>query len=238
MARPLIGITTYVEPVVHGQIWNEPAVFTPATYVESLIRAGAAPLLLPPSPADPAEVLAAVGGLLLIGGPDVDPALYGAEPHPKTEMPRRDRDEWEIGLVRAAIDRDVPVLAVCRGIQVLNVALGGTLHQHLRDVVGHRQHLIQVGRMNPNAVTVEPGNLLASILPAETKALCHHHQAVDRVADGLTVVARHADGIIEAVVAADRRFVLGVQWHPEEDPDDDRLFTAFVEAVRNPSSGR
>jgi putative glutamine amidotransferase len=228
-APPLIGLTTYVEPITHHG-WAEAAAFTPSSYVGSVIRAGGAPLLLPPGPAGPRRVLGAVAGLVLIGGPDVDPALYGAEPHPSTDRPRPERDAWEAALCRAALEMDLPLLAVCRGTQLLNVALGGTLHQHLEEVVGHTGHRAQPGRMGPVAVTVEPSTQLAAIVgDGEGHGLCHHHQAIDRLGDGLVVTARAADGTVEAVELPGRGFAVGVQWHPEEDTADDRLFAALVE---------
>lgn len=237
MTRALIGLSTYVEPVTHGD-WKEAAAFVPSTYVDAVDAAGGTPVLLPPSSAAPAELVAALDGLMVIGGPDVDPALYGAEPHPYTDTPRRRRDEWESGLALAALDADVPLLAICRGIQLLNVVLGGSLHQHVEEVVGHTGHLTMVGQMNPNVVTVRPHTKLASILPGEAGALCHHHQAVDRLGRDLVVTAATADGTVEAVEIPGKRFAIGVQWHPEEEPSDGRLFEAFVAAAREHQEAR
>ncbi len=230
MRRPLVGLTTDVERVAHG-VWEEDAAFTPCNYLDALGRAGAAPLLLPPGP-DPVPALAPLRGLVLIGGPDVDPDLYGAAPHPRTDRPRRHRDDWEMALCRAALAADLPVLAVCRGIQLLNVTLGGTLHQHLEEVVGHRGHLTVEGQMSRNPVVVATRSRLAQVVGVATTGLCHHHQALDRIGAGLAVTARAPDGTVEAVELPDRRFVLGVQWHPEEDPSDKRIFEAFVESCR------
>jgi anthranilate synthase component 2/putative glutamine amidotransferase len=144
---------------------------------------------------------------------------------------RPDRDRWDQALLAAALERDLPVLAVCRGLQVLDVALGGTLHQHVPDVVGHEGHRPVPGTYGTTRVTLEPGSKLAAALGDELDVPCHHHQAIDRVPDALTAVGRAADGLVEAVEMPDRSFVVGVQWHPE-DSGDQRLFEALVDAAR------
>lgn len=227
---PLIGLSTYVERARYGA-WDEPAALLPYSYVLAVVRAGGCPVLLPPAPAQPRAVLSALDGLVLTGGPDVAPGAYGAEPHAETDAPREQRDAWEIGLCQEALDTDLPLLAICRGLQVLNVAMGGTLHQHLPDVVGHEGHRGTLGQTTPNHVGLSPGSVLASVLGTETEGLCHHHQGVDRLAGGLRAVGFADDGTVEAIEVTSQRFAVGVQWHPEDNPADDRLFTALVEAA-------
>jgi gamma-glutamyl-gamma-aminobutyrate hydrolase PuuD len=224
MPRPLVGLSTYIDPVRRGT-WEKESAFTPTSYVDAVSRVGATPVLLPPSATEPADVLAPMTGLVLIGGGDVDPDLYGAERDPRTNRPRKERDAWEIGLCLAALDADLPLLAICRGAQVLNVALGGTLHQHLESAAAHD------GRTN--RIAVAAGSRLASVVGEDVEGHCHHHQGLDQVAPGLRVVARAADGTVEAVEVLDKGFAVGVQWHPEDQPRDDRLFAALVAAGRN-----
>jgi putative glutamine amidotransferase len=176
-------------------------------------------------------VLSTLDALVLTGGPDVDPARYGAEPHEATGRPRPARDAWEEELCRGALARDLPVLAICRGLQVLNVALGGTLHQHLPDLVGHEGHRTAPGEMSPNDVTMVAGTRLASVLGGQARGHCHHHQAIDRLGRGLVVAARAEDGTVEAAELPGPTFAVGVQWHPEDNPDDDRLFVALLQAA-------
>ena len=227
---PLIGLTTYVEPARHGSS-EEVSAFLPISYVTSVIRSGGCPLLLPPSPAEPGIPLSAVNGLVVTGGPDVDPKLYGADPHPETSVPRPERDAWEVALCRAALDDDLPILAICRGLQVLNVAMGGTLHQHLPEVIGNSLHREVVGQLTSNEITLLEDSAVGSIVGTRTEGLCHHHQAVDRLGRRMRAVGFAADGTVEAVEVAGQEFALGVQWHPEDNPDDDRLFEALVEAA-------
>jgi putative glutamine amidotransferase len=230
MPRPLVGLSVYLEHIRLAG-FDERAAYTPSRYVTAIDAAGAIPVLLPPSDAEPREVLSHLDGLVLIGGSDVDPALYGAEPHPRTQKPRPQRDRWEVGLARAALDADLPLLAICRGHQLLNVTLGGSLHQHLEEVVNHTGHMAAAGGMSRNQVDLVPGSRLAAILGRRASVLCHHHQAVDRVGEGLVVAARAPDGTIEAMEVPGKTFAFAVQWHPEEDPGDGRLFAAFVQAA-------
>ena len=227
---PLIGLTTYVEPARHG-VWDEVSALLPMSYVSAVIRSGGTPVLLPPSPADPRDVLSVLSGLVVTGGPDVDPARYGASPHEETDRPRPERDQWEADLCLAAVELDLPLLAICRGLQVLNVALGGTLHQHVPDVTGSDSHRLVRGQMSPNAVRVEAGTALARVLGSTSEGLCHHHQAIDQLGQGLRAVAFAADGTVEGAELPERAFALGVQWHPEDNPEDDRLFQALVHAA-------
>jgi putative glutamine amidotransferase len=228
---PLVGLTTYQEPARFG-VWDTEAALLPRTYVDAIARSGAAPVLLPPQ-AGARVPPTALDGLVLTGGADVDPARYGQAAGAHTQAPRPDRDAGEFALLEAALAAGLPVLAVCRGMQVLNVALGGTLTQHLPDVVGHAEHSPAPAVYGTVRVTLAPGSRAAAILGAEAKVRCYHHQAVDEVAAGLVVTGRAEDGTVEAVELPGPAFVLGVQWHPETDPDDDRLFRALVDAARD-----
>ena len=232
-----IGVTTYLEPVVMG-LWNRPGSMLPRVYSDCVLAAGAAVMTLPPQPptADVvARVLDGVDGLMLTGGKDVDATLYGQQPHPENDAPRPDRDAWEIALVRAAIERDLPLLGICRGLQVLNVALGGTLIQHLPDVIGSNRYSYGNATFADNPVITVPGTRTAEILGSGLTVKSYHHQALDRVAPGLTVSARGVDGsddgIVQAVDIDGVTFGVAVQWHPEESPDDLRLFQALVAAA-------
>lgn len=229
-----IGVTTYLEPVVMG-LWNRPGSMLPRVYSDCVIGAGAAVVSLPPQPptADVvARVLDGIDGLMLTGGKDVDATLYGQEPHPENDAPRPDRDAWEIALVLAALERDLPVLGICRGLQVLNTTLGGTLIQHLPDVIGSTRYNAGGGVFTPNPAITVPGTTAAALLGDRLTVQSYHHQALDEVAPGLTVSARGDDGVIQAVDVDVLSFGVAVQWHPEESAADDaRLFRALVEAA-------
>jgi gamma-glutamyl-gamma-aminobutyrate hydrolase PuuD len=232
---PRIGLPTYVERARWGP-WDRPAALLPHAYVTAVVGAGGLPVLLPPadvpSPATAAAAaLDGLDGLVLTGGADVDPAVYGADVALETTGLRPDRDAWERALLAEALERDLPVLAICRGLQLLDVSLGGTLHQHVPDVVGHAGHRPEPGTYGSTDVQVRPGTHLAVIVGDSVQVPCHHHQSIDRLGTGLTVAATAPDGVIEAVEAPDRGFVLGVQWHPE-DGDDPRLFDALVAAAQ------
>ncbi len=235
--RPLVGVTTYLERAVQGP-WDERFALVPETYLLGVEEGGGTPLLLPPQPFDDAvveRVLDAVDALVLTGGADVDPARYGAERGPHTQTPRLDRDAWEAALTERALARDLPVLAICRGVQLLNTVLGGTLAQHVPDLTD-ADHGEAPGAFAPTDVEVVDGTRVRDVLGAVGDRLtvhCHHHQVLDRVADGLVVAARSADGLIEAVESPEHAFVLGVQWHPEQDAADRRLFAALVTAARD-----
>jgi len=233
MTAPRIGCTTYREPARWGE-WDEIADLLPAQYTSAVQRAGGVALLLPPGPPQlAAPALDGVDALLIAGGPDVEPARYGAERHPKTGGAREERDEWELALVDAALARDLPLLAVCRGMQVLNVARGGTLLQHLPDVVGTDRHSPLVGEHGRHAVRLEAGSRIADIVGERTEIATHHHQAVDRLGDGLVACGWADDQVIEAVELPACSWAFGVQWHPEAH-DGDALFAAFVAAAGNP----
>jgi putative glutamine amidotransferase len=225
--RPIIGITTYVEPVGWGTWQPVPAALLPYSYVGVVAAAGARAVLLPPDDLD-AGVLASLHGLVLAGGADVGPPLYGASPEPLTET-RPDRDAGEMALVTGALAADVPVLGVCRGMQLLVVAYGGRLHQHLPDVVGHEGHRPAPGAYGSHGVRFAPGSRIARIMGTDPAVNTYHHQGV---ADPgrLTVTAWADDGVVEAVEDPAREFVLGVQWHPEE-AGDVRPFAALAEAA-------
>ncbi|TQS28722.1 gamma-glutamyl-gamma-aminobutyrate hydrolase family protein [Microbispora sp. KK1-11] len=228
MARPVIGVTCYVEPAKFT-VWDMPAALLPYMYVDHIARAGGQPVILPPA-GEPAALAGRLDGLIIAGGGDVDPARYGASPAEQTGYVREFRDEAEFGLMEAALRTGLPFLGICRGLQVLNVALGGTLHQHLPDVVGHTAHSPAPGTFGRLPVRLSPG--LAKIYDGEDLTPAHyHHQAIDRLADGLEVTARSDDGTIEAVEVTGAAFALAVQWHPEAD-EDGPLFHALVAAAR------
>jgi gamma-glutamyl-gamma-aminobutyrate hydrolase PuuD len=226
--RPLIGITTYREQARWG-FWDVPAVLLPATYADAVAEAGGEPVLLPTG-AVSAEAVGRLDGLVLAGGADVDPARYEEDAGPHTVSTRPERDAAEIALLQAALERDLPVLAICRGMQLLNVLLGGTLLQHLPDVPGAEPHQRAPGLFAERTVTTAEGSALGAVLGPTATVDCHHHQALDRIAPGVSVSARADDGLVEAVEVTGRRFCLGVQWHPEAGPDR-RLFTALVGAA-------
>lgn len=229
---PRVGLTTYRERAA-WTVWNQPSDLLPIGYADAVATAGGIPLLLPP--ADPGRAAATVetlDGLVLSGGADIDPERYGARPHPQTGPIRDDRDNWEIALVQAALGRDIPILAICRGIQVLNVALGGDLIQHLPDVVGNSDHCETFGKMGRHDVRLAETGIIGGILGNRATVATHHHQAVDNLGSGLIPTGWAADGIIEAVERAKSTWVVGVQWHPEAH-DGAELFAAFIAACKH-----
>jgi gamma-glutamyl-gamma-aminobutyrate hydrolase PuuD len=231
MARPVVGITTYLTAARFGA-WEEESALVPADYVRSVEAAGGRPLLVPPSTDGIDETLDAVDGLIFSGGSDLDPALYGHEPHPETRDVVRVRDDAELTLLGAALARDMPVLAICRGSQLLNVARGGDLVQHLPEALGHDGHKRDPGAFSEHGVTIEPGTLLGELVGEHPPVKSHHHQGFGKLGDGLRVSARAEDGSPEALELPERRFALGVLWHPEAG-EDRRLFEALVrEAAR------
>jgi putative glutamine amidotransferase len=236
--RPTIGITASVETVTTGP-WTEPSAVVPITYVHAVQRAGARAVLLVPDRADaedPGGVLDLVDGVIVSGAAgDVDPGRYGQLRHPETHAVDPLRDDYEAALVHAAEARDLPLLGICRGMQVINVAHGGTLEQHLPDAVGHHDHARTPGAFEEHAVRLEPGSLAArAVGAARTEVRGHHHQGVRGLGEGLRATgwSELEDGIVEAVERDDGRFALGVLWHPEED-EASGVIGALVKAAKN-----
>jgi putative glutamine amidotransferase len=235
VGKPVIGITTYLTPAAWGA-WQLDAALVPASYVRAVTRAGGVPLLVPPGAAYD-ETLDSVDGLVFSGGSDLDPELYGEEAHPETDGWVRERDDFELGLMQAALARDVPLLAICRGSQVLNVALGGDLEQHVPDRVNTNVHKETPGVFADHDVAVLPETRLASILGDRTDVKSHHHQGYGELGAGLREAARAPDGTVEALEDPARRFTLGVLWHPEEG-EDLALFEAPVREAAESSAAK
>ncbi len=230
-SRPVIGITAYAEPSVRWGVWDVPAAVIPLAYVRAIESAGGCALLVPPSEEGIDETLDAVDGLLFSGGSDIDPAEYGHDAHPETSSVRPERDRGELALLTAALDRDMPVLAVCRGSQVLNVARGGDLVQHLPDAVGDEKHKHTPGVFADHDVEVKADSRLGSLLGDRAPVKSHHHQGFGRVGEGLVEAAWAEDGTLEALEDPSKRFAVGVLWHPEEG-EDVALFRALVDEAR------
>ncbi len=236
MRRPVIGICTALERA-QWSVWDQSAALLPISYVEAVQRAGAIALMLPPDAnlvADPDQLLALIDGLVLAGGADIDPASYEQPAHPQTVGTVPERDAFEVALTRAAIERDMPVLGICRGMQLINVACGGTLLQHLPDLVGHEEHRRVPGSFDgaDHDVLLSEGSLAAQAAGEVAHATkSHHHQGVDRLGEGLRVSGLSTlDELPEAIEAPGRSFLLGVQWHPEADPQSE-VIAAFVAAA-------
>jgi putative glutamine amidotransferase len=229
--KPLVGVTSYVEQARFGA-WDVPAALIPLSYVQAIERAGGRALVIPPTEEGVEETLDALDGLLLSGGSDLDPSLYGADAHAETRHVRPERDRAELALLRGALARDLPVLAVCRGSQVLNVARGGDLVQHLPETVGNEAHRETAGMFSEHGVKVDPDSRLGGIVGDSVEVKSHHHQGYGELGEGLRVVARADDGTIEAVEDPERRFAVGVLWHPEEG-EDAALFEALVAEARD-----
>jgi len=236
MDRPVIGMCTALEQA-RWSVWEQPAMLLARSYVDAVQRAGGLVLMLPPDQQlleDPVQGLDLIDGLVLTGGSDIDPAFYGQEPHVETVDTVPERDVFEIALVNATIERDLPVLGICRGMQLINVARGGTLLQHLPEHFGHGDHRRAVGSFDgaDHDVRLAEGTLAARAAgEAEHATKSHHHQGIDRLGEGLVVSGRSMlDDLVEAIELPDRRFVLGVQWHPEADMAS-RVIGAFVAAA-------
>lgn len=234
--RPVIGITSYAQEARWG-VWHVPAALVPLAYVQAVESAGGRAVLIPPSEEGIDETLDALDGVIFSGGADVDPELYGAEPHPETDVPHSHRDAGELALLHAALERDLPTLAICRGFQLLNVARGGDLIQHLPEEVGDGIHKDVPGEFTHHPVEVKAGTRLSEILGEESHVTSHHHQAVRRLGDGLVECAWADDGTLEALEDPSRRFVVGVQWHPEAG-EDKALFEALVAEAREYRAAR
>jgi putative glutamine amidotransferase len=248
LPRPAIGICA---GLAHASwdTWSQDAVLLPLNYLAAIRGAAGLPVMIPPDRElvdDPDQILERLDGLILAGGIDIDPAVYGAEPHPETETEtgtgnQRERDDSEIALVRRALELDLPLLGICRGMQVINVALGGTLLQHVPDQVGHSGHRRNPGTFvdSDHEVRLTPGSLVARAAGEDLHATkSHHHQAVAEIGEGLEVTGWSAmDGLPEAIEATECRFALGVQWHPEVD-ETSRLIAALVEEARAYHSAR
>ncbi len=229
-ARPIVGITTYATDA-EWSYWRQKAALIPLDYVDAVHDAGGRAVLVPPSPDAARETVAALDGIVFTGGSDLNPSWYGEAPHPETFGVDDRRDESEFALLQEAFDAGLPVLGICRGIQLLNVALGGDLHQHLPEVVGHDGHKNDPpGVFRQHEVSVAPGTRLESILGSRATVCSHHHQGLKRLGDGLVAAATAEDGAVEAIEIPGAGFVLGVLWHPEAG-DDRALFAALVEAA-------
>ncbi len=229
---PLIGITTYRQSADWGAWRGVPADLLPAAYARAVERAGGVPVLVPVLATEQAAeaVVGRLDGLIIAGGADVDPARYGEQPHPAVTVWYDDRDASELWLLAAAERRGVPVLGICRGMQVMAVAAGGALTQHLPDVVGHAAHAGTATEYGRVGVRVEPGHRISALIGTVIQAPCHHHQAVERH-PGFVATAFDDDGVLQAMEAPGERFAIGVQWHPETD-DDPGLFDGLVAAAR------
>lgn len=237
MTTPVIGLTTYREQAAWG-VWHQRADLLPSQYAAAVTATGGVPILLPPVevPGAADEVVARLDGLVISGGADVEPGRYAEQPHPATVGWRPDRDAWELALLDAADAVGLPVLGVCRGMQVMAVHAGGRLEQHVPDRVGHEEHSPGGDVFGTVAVATEPGSRLAGLVGQELSVSCHHHQSVGSH-PGFTATAHAADGTVEAIEAEGERFRLGVQWHPET-ADDVGLLTGLVRAAASYASGR
>jgi putative glutamine amidotransferase len=237
MQRPLIGVCAAVEPATYGVWKDEPAVLLPLAYARAIHGAGGMIAVLPPdrrATGNPEELLDRLDGLVLAGGADIDPDSHGAEAHAETIGTNPDRDRFEIALTRGALERGIPLLGVCRGMQILNVACGGTLDQHIPERLGHEGHRPVPGSWAEHEVKLEPGSLAARAAGTERLTVkSHHHQGVDAIPVGLRASGWATDDdSVEAVESGDGSFVLGVLWHPEEDAAD-----AVIPALVSRSSG-
>ncbi|MEV2196560.1 gamma-glutamyl-gamma-aminobutyrate hydrolase family protein [Streptomyces phaeochromogenes] len=234
--RPVIGICAH-SAQLRVAVGDRRLTFVPQDFVDHVDKAGATPVLLPPLP-QIEQVVPRLDGLVLLAGPDIDPARYSAERHPETKRVDPGRDASEMALLAAALETEVPVLGVCRGLQLLNVLRNGTIHQHLPDVLGHEGHLPEVGSFGPQEVRLKPGSHVSGFLGGTSATVpCRHHQAVDRIGTGLTATAWAVDGTIEALEATDHPFAVGLQWHAEEGPGAGP-FLALAEAAQNRSRSR
>ncbi|HYX86166.1 MAG TPA: gamma-glutamyl-gamma-aminobutyrate hydrolase family protein [Gaiellales bacterium] len=236
MSRPTIGITSYWTRAAMSH-WACDAVLVAQGYVEGVRLAGGRPVVLPADTTwveEPDDVLDIVDGLLVVGGNDIDPVHYGQERHPMIGTISERRDAVELAVVRRAIERDVPLLGICRGIQVLNVARGGTLDQHLADSMDVTSHRLSDDEFGMHEVHTMPGTVMAGLIGERARVHSHHHQGIDRVGDGLVVSARAADGLVEAIEDPSLRFCVGVLWHPDAECDGHGapVFKGLVSSAR------
>ncbi|MEV3855752.1 gamma-glutamyl-gamma-aminobutyrate hydrolase family protein [Streptomyces sp. NPDC050095] len=228
MSRPLIGISTYLEKKAAWGVWELPAALLPVGYPRLVQASGGFATMLPPDdPRHAPSMVARLDGVIVAGGPDVDPQRYGAERDPRTGPAATERDAWELALIRAALTSGTPLLGICRGMQLLNVALGGTLTQHLDG------HVTEVGVFGRHTVSPVPGTRYGDLVPGDTDVPTYHHQAVDRLGKGLVASAHAADGTVEAVELPGMSWVMGVQWHPEMG-EDTRVTEGLVRAAAAP----
>ena len=231
MGRPIIGITGELE-AARWRNWIREAVVSPVSYTRAVERAGGAPVILPPVPSSSvSSLIAKIDALVISSGRDVDPSLYDEAPHEQTEVPDHRRDRFEILMIRAAIDADLPFLAISRGMHILNVARGGTLIQHLPDRLGSESHQPDPVKLTIHDVQISAASKIGRVLGATARVPAAHHQAIDRIGSGLLPVAWTPDQVVEAVELQGHKFGLGVQWQPEES-DDARIFEALVAAAR------
>jgi gamma-glutamyl-gamma-aminobutyrate hydrolase PuuD len=231
MGRPIIGITGELE-AARWRNWIREAVVSPVSYTRAVERAGGAPVILPPVPSSSVpSLIATIDALVIASGRDVDPSLYDEAPHEQTDVPDHRRDRFEILMIRAAIDADLPFLAICRGLHILNVARGGTLIQHLPDRLGSESHQPDPVKLTTHDVQISAASKIGRVLGATGQVPAAHHQAIDRIGSGLLPVAWTPDQVVEAVELQGHRFGLGVQWQPEES-DDVRIFEALVAAAK------
>ncbi|MBO1331752.1 gamma-glutamyl-gamma-aminobutyrate hydrolase family protein [Streptomyces sp. VRA16 Mangrove soil] len=228
VSRPLIGISTYLEKKAGWGVWEMPAALLPAGYPQLVQSSGGLAAMVPPDDARHApSVVARLDGLIIAGGPDVAPERYKAERDPRTGPSAEERDTWELALIRAALTSGTPLLGICRGMQLLNVALGGTLTQHIDG------HVVQTGVFGRHTVTPVPGTRYGDLVPEPADVPTYHHQAVDRLGKGLVASAHAADGTVEAVELPGMSWVIGVQWHPEMG-EDARVTEGLVRAAATP----
>lgn len=234
--KPVIGLTSYRQRGQTG-VWDTEMAMLPAFYLEGVTRAGGLAVILPPQQVDSQDavkLLAGLDGLIVTGGRDVEASRYGQIPHEKAEKPDLLRDLLEDQLLTAAIESKLPILGICRGAQMLNVTRGGTLIQHLPDVIGDDRYLQGGGNFAHMQMAVREGSLLSSIVGEQLEnAALYHHQAIEEPGEGLQVVAYSPDGIVQAIEVEEHPFGLAVQWHPEQTLDDLRLFEALVAAAKS-----
>ena len=237
MSAPIIGLTTYREEATWG-VWTQRADVLPHAYALAVEASGGVPVLLPPvTHVDAADaVVGRIDGLVVTGGADVDPGRYGEDPHPRTAGWRPDRDDWEHALIDAAAAVGLPVLGVCRGMQLMAVHAGGRLDQHTPDLVEHEQHSPGGDEFGEIEVSIRSGSRLSTLVGDRLTVSCHHHQSV-REHPGFTAVAHAADGTLEAMEAPGDRFCLAVQWHPET-AEDVGLLAGLVRAASTHAVGR